>query len=149
QRPEDWEMLDLLEVEAGNMRAALRWAESDEPAATKGERTAVGLRLTGSLWLFWENRNHASEGRRWCETFLGACAGDEGHCLPAANKVLFVLGRLADYRGDHVTARESFEQSLAYWREGGDAWGMSLACVALGQRMQSAGDYSAAESLFG
>jgi RNA polymerase sigma factor (sigma-70 family) len=69
--------------------------------------------------------------------------------MPAADKALFVLGRLADYRGDHVTARESFEQSLALWRERGDAWGTSLACIALGQRVQSDGDCSSAKALFG
>ena len=148
QQPTDWEMLDLLEMEAGNLRAALEWAASDDLAETKRERAEVGLRLAGALWLFWENRNHANEGSRWCERFLGAAEVGEISCHPAANKALFVLGKLADYGGDRATARESFERCLAYWRDTDDAWGMSLACIALGQCVQSGGDYSAAEALF-
>ena len=53
-------MVDRLEREHDNMRAALTWA-------LERKEVEVALRLGGALWWFWWLRGHYSEGRRWLD----------------------------------------------------------------------------------
>ena len=50
------EVLDLLELEHDNFRAALDWYRREHPAA--------GLQLANRLTVFWSARGHFSEGRQ-------------------------------------------------------------------------------------
>ncbi|MCI0354796.1 MAG: AfsR/SARP family transcriptional regulator, partial [Acidobacteria bacterium] len=61
--------LDRLEVEHDNLRAALRWSQAEAQA---GE---TGLRLAGTLGLFWYLHGHWSEGRGWLESMLTQTEG--------------------------------------------------------------------------
>ena len=51
------------EREHDNFRAALEWALDQEDGT-------FALRLTGTLWRFWERHGHWSEGLRWLEAAL-------------------------------------------------------------------------------
>ncbi len=62
------EWLDLMEVDHDNVRAALAWA------ADSGERS-LALRIAGSAALFWWQRGHHREARRW----LGQVLDMGGH----------------------------------------------------------------------
>jgi predicted ATPase/DNA-binding SARP family transcriptional activator len=53
-----------LDVEHGNLRAALSSGLADDPAEA--------LRLAVSLWRFWLARGHFAEGSRWLEAALAA-----------------------------------------------------------------------------
>jgi predicted ATPase/tetratricopeptide (TPR) repeat protein len=70
--------LDRMAAEHDNLRAALAWSVSDD--ATRGARTGLWLAL--SLWSFWFQREHMSEGRRW---IVQALAND-GLAIPGPDR---------------------------------------------------------------
>jgi predicted ATPase/class 3 adenylate cyclase len=103
--------LDELELEHGNLRAALRWTidAADAP---------VALRLVAALWRFWQLHGHLAEGRRWAE---------EAVALPAAlertgerGRALTALGGLAYWQEDVPAFSRAYEEALAIARERGD-----------------------------
>jgi predicted ATPase/class 3 adenylate cyclase len=113
--PAQLAVLDQLETEHDNLRAALAW--SLETQASQGERAIIGLRLVQALTAFWYQHGHATEGRRWLQQALDVASADGG--APLA-KVAHGLGILLDQQGEADAARRLFERSLAIWRELGD-----------------------------
>jgi predicted ATPase/Tfp pilus assembly protein PilF len=129
--------LGRLEVEHGNLRSALAWAERN------GE-VDFGLRLAGSLWRFWYGRGYLSEGRGWLARILA----QGGTVRTAARaKALHGAGVLAHSQGDHPSARSLFEESLAIGRELGDGRGVAQSLNSLGIMAYEQGDYALARSL--
>jgi predicted ATPase len=109
-------MMDRLEAEHDNLRAALAWSLA-APAAGSDERALIGLRLVQPLIAFWYQHGHATEGRRWLRRAMDLASGVGG--APLA-KVAHGLGVLLDQQGEPEEARQMFERSLAIWRELGD-----------------------------
>ena len=64
----DKEVLDLLELEHDNFRAALDWYQQEHPAA--------GLQLANRLTVFWSARGHFSEGRKRLRELLDLVPAD-------------------------------------------------------------------------
>jgi predicted ATPase len=58
------EWLELLEADAGNLAAGVRWSLAHDPARLP--------HLFRVLWLFWELRDHMGEARAWIEQLLAA-----------------------------------------------------------------------------
>jgi predicted ATPase/uncharacterized protein HemY len=107
--------LDRLEVEHGNLRAALGWALAcDNP-----DNAALGLRLAVSLSPFWGTRGHWTEGRRWFEMALPK-RYDAPKTLQA--KVLWLAGGWQENRD---RARTFFEESLTLYQELDDQQGIA------------------------
>jgi predicted ATPase len=103
-------ILDRLEVEHENLRAALHWSTEYD--------TDTALRLTGALQAFWRIRGHLAEGRKWSETVLER---SRNASQPAARwKTLFGAGCLAQRQGDYAVARKFYDRSLALALEFGD-----------------------------
>jgi predicted ATPase/DNA-binding SARP family transcriptional activator len=100
-------LLERLEVEHDNFRAALTWAVA-------GGSAEVAARLAAALGWFWDTRGYLSEGRRWLEAAL-----ERNSALPASAraKALAMAGRLARSQGDHVRATALYEVSLRLWWE--------------------------------
>jgi non-specific serine/threonine protein kinase len=99
--------LDWLETESDNLRAALEWCASSNPA--------TGLQLAGALWRFWRYRSRFAEGRRWLETFLT--------CVPAAAQdqrargfALVGAGELAVEQGDRFESETYVEEAARILR---------------------------------
>lgn len=65
ERGDEVRWLDDLEADVDNLRAALDWAEQ------RGAPESL-LRLTASLWLFWEVRCRFEEATAWLHTALAA-----------------------------------------------------------------------------
>ena len=106
--PDPREWLDRLEQEHDNLRTALAWSRASET------RIDAGLRLAGSLCLFWGQRGHAREGLQW----LDAALVERRNAVPGPRALaLHAAGSLAWRLGDHPRARALLEESLCLRRE--------------------------------
>jgi predicted ATPase/DNA-binding SARP family transcriptional activator len=169
--------LQQLEVEHGNIQAALAWS------IKSGSREA-GVRLAGALGRFWRMRGYFSESRHWLD---GVLASNTEVSKAARAKALNWAGRLAEMQGareraqtllqesltlrrelgdglgmaetlnnlasiawtqdEHESARALFEESLALRRDLGDQWGTASTLNNLGAVAHSQGDYTRAQRL--
>jgi tetratricopeptide (TPR) repeat protein len=130
--------LDRLEIEGGNLRAALDWFL--ECAADPD----WGLRLAGTLGRFWIIRSHLSEGRNWSTRALDR----RRHASPALRaKVLLSAGMLS-WPGDLPLALSRVEESLALFRDLAPAqqWEHAHALTSFAVVMAYQGDYDAVRS---
>src|SRR5207237_7101702 len=90
--PEQAEWLERLEAEHDNLRGALEFCAAD-PAS--GE---AGLRLAGSLGMFWETHCHYGEGRERCRAALSHAGAQSASSERVA--VLNAAGWLANRQTD-------------------------------------------------
>jgi predicted ATPase/DNA-binding CsgD family transcriptional regulator len=97
-------------AEYDNFRAALRWA------IERGDGD-LGLRLAGSLWLFWAWRGSVREGQRWLED--ARVLGAESPPLLRA-KALAAEGGVAILLGDYAEGRTLLQDGLALAEVVGD-----------------------------
>ncbi|MGH3147905.1 MAG: ATP-binding protein, partial [Rubrobacter sp.] len=105
--------IERLEMEHGNLRAALGWALASGEAE-------LGLRLASALGVFWNVRGHLSEGQRWLEAALvnGAKAPE-----PVRARALVRAGWIAREQGDYERSIALNRASLALARKLGDKAG--------------------------
>jgi predicted ATPase/class 3 adenylate cyclase len=130
QTPRQREILERLEIEHDNMRAALLWSLSDA-----GDKE-IGLRIATALTRFWQIRGHLSEGRRWLKALLpGALehTNVRASALRAAGFLTFLLG-------DRTGSQPLLEESAAIARELGDKLALAYAYYILGVTMGFGGD---------
>ncbi|HKP51143.1 MAG TPA: tetratricopeptide repeat protein [Chloroflexia bacterium] len=136
QGDEQGDALRRLEDEYANILVALRWAIEHEPT--------LGLRLAGSLSLFWEIRGYLSEARHLLADLLSRPETRE-HSSERA-KTLNVAGNLADVQNDYEAARTYYSESLAIYRELGDKSGAARPLNGLGLVAWNEGDLASAQS---
>ncbi|HEU5424566.1 MAG TPA: TIR domain-containing protein, partial [Nitrolancea sp.] len=171
-------VLEQLEREHGNLRAALAWLRA-------GGDAGGALRLATTLWRFWYLRSHLTLGiarlgdlleqngaadpalRAKALLGLGALSFKAG-TLPRAQAyleesvrlyralgdaaglgwALVFLGHVAGAQHDDAAGYAQVEESLALFRQVGDQAGMARALNALGETSRSAGDDARAESFY-
>lgn len=136
--PMDW--LDRLELELDNLRAVLERSQTVEGGAE------LGLRTTGALWWFWEQRGYFAEGRERLAAALTR-AGEFKQSSPYA-KALATAAHLAYRQGDHTAARALAEESLTIYRQIEDKRGIAFVLSALGRITWDLGDYETGLGLF-
>ena len=134
---ESRELLDRLELEYDNVRAALDHMH----AAGEGE---LELRLAGALWAFWRDRAYLAEGRRRLERAL---AGDE-RPTPARGKALIAASSLASNGGDAASGRVLAEAALSLHRSLRDEAGIGKSEMWLAWALANEGEWGAALPLF-
>jgi predicted ATPase/class 3 adenylate cyclase/Tfp pilus assembly protein PilF len=129
------EWLDRLEREHDNMRAALRLmlAASDETAISFG----------ATLWRYWSERGHLTEGRQWLDSVLRLRSPDAA----ARARAAYGNGALAAMQGDYGAARNLFVESEALFAKLGDAEGTASCLARLGWVCSLQGDYAEARRL--
>jgi predicted ATPase/DNA-binding winged helix-turn-helix (wHTH) protein/Tfp pilus assembly protein PilF len=132
------EWLRRLEVEHGNLRAAIHWSLAE--AGSGG-----ALRLCGALQQFWWMRGYLMEGREWCTRALDR--PDVERRTPERAKALNGAGTLAYMQSDYSAARDYYEESLALRRYLDDRSGMAAALNNLGLVACEQGDLATAKSL--
>jgi non-specific serine/threonine protein kinase len=171
-------VLDLLEGEHDNFRAALEWT------LAQPRDDDAGLRLGNALAWVWYLRGYQEEGLQWLLRQLSmhtatpaarmkALAGagwlahhrrnaglarellEESLGISRALRdrettawVLHLLGRVAYYEGDAEAARSYGEASLAIASELGDDWLTGWALHLLGLAAYVAADYQSARSYY-
>ena len=128
--------LEKLEVEHGNIRAALGWSLEHEEAE-------IALRLSGALWRFWYVRGHVGEGRYWLDRALSL----GGQASVARAKALGGAGRLTWIHGDFDRATTFCEESIALSRRLGDKRGIAFSLDGLALVRTRTGDYEAVRTL--
>lgn len=128
--------LDQLDLEYGNLRAALTWFKAEPQCG------AAGVGLAAALCRFWELRGHFSEGRGWINSLLGRSVE-----LPAEvrAKALEGAGVLALLQCDYEQAKAFHAESLALWNALNDQLSVARAHMHLGTVLHSMGDWSQAE----
>jgi predicted ATPase/DNA-binding SARP family transcriptional activator len=131
-------LLDRIELEHDNLRAALDHLHDEEDAARE-------LRLASALQYFWVVRGHHSEGRDRLEQALSRKRPIDPHLLA---KALASAGRIAYRQGDFEHARDRYTESLAAAREAADDSAIGQALSDLGGVTREAGDHSRAEELY-
>ena len=94
-------LLDELDVEADNIRAALQHSLSDEHGADIGLEMAIGL---GHYWRY----RAVSEGAHWIEALLGRRGTDDA----IRRGALFVKISLAVVQGDHAAGLDAVEEAI-------------------------------------
>jgi predicted ATPase/class 3 adenylate cyclase len=109
--PDRKRLLDGLDRENGNLRAALTWSiEHDAPE--------TALRLGYALWRFWQMRGLLAEGAGWLERIL---AMPDAAIHPTAHaNALEAAGGVAYWRADMPLAMEYYEACLELCRRTGD-----------------------------
>jgi predicted ATPase/DNA-binding CsgD family transcriptional regulator len=101
-------LLESLDLDHDNFRAALEWAVSAGPVK--------GMRIARSLWGYWYSRGYLSEGSMRGETAGHASDEDPGWRARA----LATASVLATTNVDTVRARTLAEEALALARDGDD-----------------------------
>jgi non-specific serine/threonine protein kinase len=130
QGPARAQWLDRIELEYGNLRAALAWADSADPEAE--------LRIAAALLEFWLSRSHFDEGLTWLDRGLANAASIERSLRARA---LHAAAFLAFELGDQARGAALADESLDLYRELGDPEGigrtahmLAQAAAAMGQR---------------
>ncbi|HET9001167.1 MAG TPA: LuxR C-terminal-related transcriptional regulator, partial [bacterium] len=116
-------VLERLDRDHENLRAALGWSATEKAGAEPG------LRLAGALAPFWHNRGYYAEGRRWLEGALVRCH----EASPAARaRALGGASLLAWRQADYEPARQLAERLVALGREQGDKAATTHGLIRLG-----------------
>ena len=135
--PDQSMWFDRLEIEHGNLRAALAWAE-------KGE-TDIAMRFGSALWRFWATRGHLREGCDRIDRMLHMPGADQPTLLRA--RLLHGAATLTHEIADYRRARPLAEESLAIARLYGDQPLTAIALNNVGWLLVRMGDLTAGEAL--
>ncbi|HEX8918708.1 MAG TPA: tetratricopeptide repeat protein [Chloroflexota bacterium] len=136
--PGQRDSLERLEMEHDNLRTALDWAAGTGHAE-------LGLTLAGSIWRFWEDRGHLSEGRRRLEELLQI----SDSVRPAVrSRALQGAGWLAGLQGQYDQANSALDESLRIAREAGDEKITAYVLTTLGALQQIQGNYVGAVAAY-
>ncbi len=138
---EQTRVMDALEIEHNNLRAALRWFIENAQA----ER---GLRLAGALYPFWLKHGHLVEGRRWLEQCLALPVEQSVPQTVVRAQGLHAAGVFAVWQSDYEVAKARLHESIAIWRKKGDLAGQGRAYSWLGSIEMIQNNLPAAQEYF-
>jgi predicted ATPase/DNA-binding CsgD family transcriptional regulator len=140
--PDQQLWLDWLEGEHDNIRAALTWAVARQ-------RIEDGLRITNSLYQFWEVRGYRQEGLVWFERLLAQTDGDIS--LAVHVDALTYATFLSNFLGKTAAAVAYGRQAVALGETAGEAGKpiLAFALAAMATAMEAVGDYQNVFSITG
>ena len=131
-------LLEQLEAEHDNCRAALTWTRDTG-------RFELSLRLAIALSAFWEARGYVQEADKWLSDLAAA---NRWPSRTAQAKALRWIAIFAWLGRDLARAKASAAQSIAIFRELGDARWLARTTVILGNIANAEGKNSEAQSLY-
>lgn len=140
--PEARAALAHLDANLDNLRLALQWVRT-------GRAVEPGLRLAGSLWMFWQSRGYLIEGRSWLEELLSFQAGLPSLPVPplVRTKALYAAAALAFRQADYNRAAVLAEASLSAAREARDPARIGVPLSLLAILATEQGDYARAAAM--
>lgn len=129
---ESLELLNQIEAEHENLRAALEWATSNHPAKA--------LKLAHSAGGFWTIRDYNAEAFFWCDMIL-----EKTERLSELEedraRLYTLLGWLSLTLGDHKKGRAASERALALIEKGNDFHTISIAYATVALASCFIGDF--------
>jgi predicted ATPase/DNA-binding SARP family transcriptional activator/Flp pilus assembly protein TadD len=134
--PQQKVWLDRLEADHDNIRAALQWAEIEDPV--------LHLRLSTVLRHFWIKRGYCVEGQQYLERALILAVGSNAERASGC----YSAGLLALENGEYLRAYEWHEKALTLYREQRDAENAADVVQAMGMVRFYQEDFQAAVTLF-
>ncbi|AWK71120.1 protein kinase [Rhodococcus oxybenzonivorans] len=134
--PRQLEWIDRLEREKSNLREAMQFCASADPA--------TGLRIADALLDFWNTRSMFREGRYWLDRLL---EGADKQPTPERVKALYANSLLAETQGDVMRANELVEEARRLGNQGTDPRMSSYVTFADGLNAMFNGDIARACSL--
>ncbi|MCC6188188.1 MAG: tetratricopeptide repeat protein, partial [Anaerolineales bacterium] len=140
--PEARAALTQLDANVDNLRLALRWVRTSRAVDP-------GLRLAGSLWVFWQTRGYLAEGRSWLEELLAL--QDRSPSMPVPmlvrTKALYAAAALAFRQADYARAEALAEASLNDARQAQDPARTGVPLSLLAILATERGDYARAAAM--
>jgi tetratricopeptide (TPR) repeat protein len=131
---------DYLELEYGNLRAALSWC------LTSGLDVEGGLSMAIALASYWYSQGYLSEGHRTLVDLLNLKSSSSFAQL--RGRAFNSLGFLASALGDFELARSAYTNAYQLLNEIGDRGGMARSILNMGSLMVSDGDYEGGVARF-
>ena len=121
--PQRQAAMELLELEYGNIRAALAWSQGP------GGDPETALRMASALWWFWFMRSSMTEGQLW---LTGALKRRDRTSLAAQAKALPRAGIQAWFTSDYARAEALCAEGVELNRQLGDRIGVAYGVHGLG-----------------
>jgi predicted ATPase len=134
--PEQGALLERVETEHDNLRAALTWLTEHDAAAA--------LDFTQGIFWLWLHHSHLGEARRSLERVLARREG--AGTLPYA-QVLNLAGKFASDQRDYEQSEAYSRQSLALLQQLGDTESLPYTLLVLGWTVSMRGRRDEAEQL--
>ena len=116
--PNAQQILDRLEAEYANLRAALSWLRDAGDIAHL-------LELAGALYYFWQLRGHIREGQGWLEWGLRHASDVPPRARAAAQ---LALAGILYQQAEFARTLELCDESIGAFAAADDAMGVVLAC---------------------
>ncbi|MCG8353359.1 MAG: tetratricopeptide repeat protein [Chloroflexales bacterium] len=154
--PQQVQLMDTLEQEHTNIRAALAWS-------AQAQKHQLALETAGAIWWFWYTRAHIHEGRTCLRAMLDATqdwrrqllagqidSDDQSVRAQASRhmKALHGAGVLAHIQGDSTEAQTWLSESLAISRQLNDLASIAAAVTNLGAIALRNQAYAQARALY-
>jgi predicted ATPase/class 3 adenylate cyclase len=130
------EVLDQLQEEHDNLRAALGWATEHDPA--------LAAEIATPVWRYWQMRGYLREGHAVLAAIRDRLPSGEGRRRYA---VLTALGGVAYWQRDLPTAREAYSEAVGLAEASGDAGDLAEALYNLAAVLWQLDDLVEARSL--
>lgn len=132
------EWLARCDLEIDNYRSALDWL-------AQNNQVEWALRLSTALFRFWDMRDLIVEGRARLDALLRLV---QSGFLKERSRIYTFLGALAGSQGDHAVADTFLRQSLTFYSELNDHWGIAASWNALAVNARDRGNFEEAEHYF-
>lgn len=129
---EDIELLDQIESEHDNLRAALEWATANHPDKA--------LKLAYGLGGFWVVRDENNEARTWCNAILEKIETLSGY-EEARARLYSLLGWLSVTLGEHRKGHVASQQAIEFGTKANDFTTVARAYSILALTSSFLGDF--------
>jgi tetratricopeptide (TPR) repeat protein len=135
----DPELLDRLEVERANLRAAIGWFSE------QSDGNANDLEMAFALWRFWWMRGHLDEGHAWV---TGALARNSSAPIELRGSAMISAALIAETRGNLVESAQLLDDVIRMLEDTEHRQLHGAALSGRGKTAEISGDFELASECF-